>query len=265
MDVDAMDTGRYHAMVVQDPNDKRGIRGFIHIAMAEPVSTNFDGKAWRWRRGVQNLSDFMNENTDIRSDVNKSIYFDSEELFETPWVYLCRRYRFDITQSELVNLGHYMTSGGFLWGDSFGQTQGGYESGYNSISYTIIKSLETQGFIYQKDWTYDRLPNSHAILHCYYDFENAPMGWGASSKIWGQEVGWDNTPYLDAVVMDDVVVALKTKQAYANAWGDWGPNGLHESYKYLDPTRCFQFGVNTIIYALTREGSITHRVMDAVK
>ena len=51
-----------------------------------------------------------------------------------------------------------------------------------------------------------------------------------------------------------------------NAWAQWGPNGGGlDAYEYLDPTRCFQFGVNTIMYALTREGSITHRVMDSVK
>jgi len=265
MDVEAMDTGRYHAMVIQDPNDKRGIRGFIHIAMAAPLTGGLeDGKQWRWRRGVQNLSDFMNHHTAIRSDVNKFISFDSAELFETPWVYLCQLYGFDITDGELSNIGRYMMSGGFFWGDSFGVcTQ--YEGGRESSNHTIIKSLEDQGLVHQKDWNFERLPNSHPILHCYFDFDSVPKGWGASSNIFSSSVFWDNVPYLEAVVMDGVVICLKTKQAYASAWGDWGPNGLHSAYRELDPTRCFQFGVNTIIYALTREDSITHRVMDSVK
>ena len=33
----------------------------------------------------------------------------------------------------------------------------------------------------------------------------------------------------------------------------------------LDPTRQFQFGINTIIFALTQEGSITERLMDVVQ
>jgi len=265
MDVYAMDTGRYHAMVIQDPSDKRAIRGFIHVAMCDPLTGGLDdNKQWRWRRGVQNLSQFINKHTAIRSDVNKYISFDSADLFDTPWVYLCRLYRFDVTQSELHNLGRYMLSGGFFWGDSFGLTPI-YVGGHKSMDHTIIKSLETQGFVYEKDWTYQLLPNSHPILHCYFDFDTPPLGWGASSKIWGQHKGWDTTPDLHGVVVDGAVVALKTRQSYANAWGDWGPGGLHESYRYLDPTRCLQFGVNTIIYALTREGSITHRVMDAVR
>ncbi|GAG52487.1 unnamed protein product, partial [marine sediment metagenome] len=31
-----------------------------------------------------------------------------------------------------------------------------------------------------------------------------------------------------------------------------------------DNTRVYQMGVNTIVSALTQEGSITHRVMDSV-
>ena len=81
----------------------------------------------------------------------------------------------------------------------------------------------------------------------------------------GRDTGWDMSPYLDAVVRDDAVICLRTDQAYTHAWADWGPGGFEKSYQPLDPTRCFQFGVNTIIYALTREGSITHRVMDTIR
>ena len=262
MDVDAMDMGRYHAMVIQDPNDKRAIRGFIHIAMLAPLnSETYRIQVYgKWRTGIQELSDFMNEHTGIRSDANKMVSFDSMELFYTPWVYLCRMYDFDPTHSELENLGRYMMSGGFFWGDSFGQCRP-YIPGYNSMNYLIINSMETQGFIYKKDWNYERLPNTHTLLHCYFDFDTPPMAWGARAKHWGLEVGWDTTPYLDAIIMDGVVIVLKTEQAYILAWAQFGKAEMD----YLDPTRCFHFGVNTIIYALTREGLITHRVMDAVK
>ena len=32
LDVDAMDTGRYRALVIQDPNDKQGLKGFVKFA-----------------------------------------------------------------------------------------------------------------------------------------------------------------------------------------------------------------------------------------
>ena len=33
MDVDALDTGHYQAMVIQDPSDKRNMSGFFHLAV----------------------------------------------------------------------------------------------------------------------------------------------------------------------------------------------------------------------------------------
>ena len=119
----------------------------------------------------------------------------------------------------------------------------------------IVESLRTRGFVYERDWTYECLPNTHAILHCFYDFDSPPLGF------WARRV----PPDLYAVVMDEAVICLKTQGAYCNAWGDWGPGGGNPGYEDLDPTRCFQFGVNTIIYALTREGSITHRVVSSLQ
>ena len=37
VDVDALDTGRYQAMVIQDPSDKRNIKGYLHLAIVYPL------------------------------------------------------------------------------------------------------------------------------------------------------------------------------------------------------------------------------------
>ena len=262
LDVQALDTGRYHAMVVVDPTDKRGIKGFLHIAMAGSHNPMQYHDA-RWRRGVQNLAAFMSEHTGIRADLSQFLYLDSLELFKTPWIYCVYLVAFDVTDSELANLGRYMLSGGFFWGDNDGQ--GENLGAYISMDRTIIKSLETQGFLYEKHWTYERLPHSHAILHCYFDLDSAPMGGGASCKMLRMDLGWDMSPYLDAVVRDGAVISLKTDQMYTHAWADWGPGGFTGGYESFDPTRCFQLGVNTIIFALTQEGSITHRLLDTIQ
>jgi len=263
LDIQALDTGQYHALVVEDPYDKRAIRGFIHITMASPSQAILDHKNWQFRRGIQNLSEFINKHTAIRSDVSKPIPFDSMGLFNTPWVYLFRRRGFDVTESELLNLGRYMLSGGFLWADCMGKTAN-YVAGRNDVQYAVIKSLENQGFVHNRDWTYERLPSSHALLHCYYDLDTPPMAWGATDR-WFRQVTWDTTPYVEAIVRDGVVICLNTQQGCVHAWGDWGPDGVHDSFKELDPTRCLEFGVNTIIFALTLEGSITHRLMDSIQ
>ena len=50
LDIETLDTGRYHAMVIQDPSDKRTIRGFIHIAMGSASQAMVDHRDWQWRR-----------------------------------------------------------------------------------------------------------------------------------------------------------------------------------------------------------------------
>jgi hypothetical protein len=218
MDMEAMDTGRFHAMVVEDPHDKRDIRGFLHIAMPAPLNSNQDRaqEYGLWRTGVQRLAQFVNENTAIRCDANNQISMDSRELSQVPWVYLCRLFEFYPTTSELRNLGQYVLSGGFFWGDSFGQTPI-YVGGYTSVVRTIVAALATQGLVHAKHWEFQRLPGSHPILHCYFDFDRQPPGWATDSKLFSQDEGWDTTPYLDAVIVDGEAVVLKTHQAYMNS------------------------------------------------
>ena len=69
---------------------------------------------------------------------------------------------------------------------------------------------------------------------------------------------------MDGVTIAGRLLGLVSTKSYANAWGDWGPGGANSGYAALDPTRCLQFGVNSIVFALTQEGSITSQVMDSV-
>ena len=43
VDVRALDTGKYHAMVIQDPTDKRLIKGYFHLLLARPHSLSRQG------------------------------------------------------------------------------------------------------------------------------------------------------------------------------------------------------------------------------
>ena len=38
LDIDALDTGQVHALVIQDPDDKRNIRGFFHFIFVRSKS-----------------------------------------------------------------------------------------------------------------------------------------------------------------------------------------------------------------------------------
>ncbi|HDY89385.1 MAG TPA: hypothetical protein ENH82_14880, partial [bacterium] len=70
--LDDLDTGQYKAMVIQDPNDKQSVKGFIYIATLWGAQLDPD-----WKRAVIHLSDAVNRYTNIRSKVDKHLFIDS--------------------------------------------------------------------------------------------------------------------------------------------------------------------------------------------
>jgi hypothetical protein len=87
VDVQALDIGKYHAMIIQDPTDKTNIRGFFHLAVAYPLSMrNRNMGSWEDRTnwGITRLAQRMNEWTPVRTDVTHRLSFGSSEFFKTP-------------------------------------------------------------------------------------------------------------------------------------------------------------------------------------
>ena len=76
-------------------------------------------------------------------------------------------------------------------------------------------------------------------------------------------------PRVEAIQMEGRIVSITNNAFYVDCWGRWGKDGVYgaEDRRFVDrdPTRQFQFGINTIIFALTQEGSITHRLMTSVR
>jgi hypothetical protein len=263
VDTDALDTGEYHAMVIQDPTDKKNVRGFFHLALARPYSMRHRNVAsWedRMNWGILRLARRMNEWTAIETDVTHRLTFDNSELFDTPWVYLMVMKNIQPTESEIRNLGKYLAAGGFFMaeGDAIIDNRG--LQGYRSLRHFIYDALASQGWIQHRDWCHDILPNSHPLFHVYYDFERSP-GKGMVDHPDG------TNPTVRGVIIEGRLVVITTNLKYGLKWGSFGPGGhpaTLDIYGLQDPKRLFEFGINTIIFALTQEGSITKRVMDGV-
>ena len=270
VDIDALDTGQYQAMVIQDPNDKRNIKGYLHLAIAYPFSVhvgNFPETGDLVMNGLSRLVTKLNEWTGIKASIAERVTFDSAEFFQTPWTYLWINYSMEPTQKEVENLGKYLLNGGFFFfeGHHWQQWQG-----ERSLMRFVKSALESQGYRQGVDWEYRFLPDAHPIFHCYYDF---PGGTPAAFTVVaryifaaGREDGVD--PWSRGIEIDGHLVVLNTNQGYCVSWSEWGHYGgiygesVHSKY---NPTLQFRFGINTIIFALTQEGSITRRVMDTVK
>ena len=111
------------------------------------------------------------------------------------------------------------------------------------------KALATQQLEYGRQWRLEILPHSHPIFHCYFDFDGTPAS------------HYDTEMYLrgemEGGLLDGRVVVGIVQKACVHIWGD-------PLYPDAREERMVQFGINTIIFALTQEGSITHRLMESV-
>jgi hypothetical protein len=269
LDLDFLDTGKFQAMVIQDPDDKRNITGYFHIAQAysaRMVEANIVGFIRSGDSGtsmlqnphaVQNLVDSMNEFTDIKADFSSRMPLSSKELLETPWVFI-PSVRFTLTEGELSNLGKYLIGGGFLLADA-GTSVGGNEDSF--IRVMVRDALATVG----RRAKFRRIPNDHAIFHTFFDFDGPPRALLGGPGIGGDTAGEgrNNVDYLMGLEIDERLAVVITYQNLGTAWENLGYR--NDKSLYSDNTRHLQFGVNTIVFALTQEGSITNRVMEIVR
>ncbi|NKB67433.1 MAG: DUF4159 domain-containing protein [Candidatus Latescibacteria bacterium] len=269
LDLNFLDTGEYQAMVIQDPNDKRNIQGYFHIAQAYSARM-IESKIQSFIRSgdsgtsmlqnphaVQNLVDALNEYTNIQADFSSRMPLSSQELMQTPWVFI-PAVSFTLTEGELSNLGKYLQGGGFILADA-GTTVGG-----NTDSFLRLMIRDALGTVGQQA-RFKRLPSDHPVYHTFFDFDGPPRallgGPGIGASTAGE--GRNNVDYLVGVEVDGRLAVVISYQNIGVAWENLGYR--NDKGLYSDNTRHLQFGINTIVFALTQEGSITNRVMEIVR
>ena len=255
VDVNALDTGEYQAIVIQDPTDRRSMRGFFHlfpvyIRSAAGAQSSYD---WGERSfypfpgSIRNLVLAMNKYTDIRTDVGKVLSLDSPGVCKVPIIFLSYHFPFHISPAEAHSVGKYLITGGFLFSDTLLHSA---RAVYQSFRTLWRQSLPTVGMVYGVHWDFQKIPNGHGIYHCYFDFDGPPAGWdNISPKM-------PVADYLEGVFIEERLLGVCTSKNY---WGPWSdkPAGRNP--------RALQFAVNVIVFALTQEGSITHRLMESVR
>jgi len=262
--VDDLDTGRYRAMVIQDPNDKHSIRGYFHLNIVHSHAYVAMSRAYHTQMfnciniAIGRLVEALNTCTAIRADIGRHVYLDSDEMFTVPWYFLSSERPFKLGDVESDYLGRYLLQGGFFildYVDHFACFPKG------ALSSILQEAMASQGLVRGQDWNLEFLPKDHPLFHCFFDFDEEPFGRVPPDKY----RGWEKDRYLKGLLLQNRLVALYSSRGYGNVWGDWGPGGGYGLYAHLNPARHIQFGLNTIIFALTQEGSITKRVMDTVQ
>ena len=247
LDLDALDTGKYKGLIIQDPTDRRKVKGFVYLgtAWATDLEPAFDSAA----KAIPNLVDALNDQTGITARVDAHLFIDSQELFRTPFVYITAQEAFELTEREIQNLGEYMRRGGFIFTDNANATVE-YGQAEASLRQIFRDALGSKG-------QFRPIPNSHPLYHTFYDFDGPPVGseldvprvdlqWQLSYRIVPQ-----HSYYLEGVFLGDRLVALYSDKGYVHKWAEDFGN---------EPQ--LRFGINVVIFALTQEGSIAQQQID---
>jgi hypothetical protein len=258
VDVGALDTGQYQAMIIQDPMDKRNVKGFLHLARAYSINTPPEeaGSPYPDLAALPNLIQAFNHYTDIKADIVGTYTLDSQELLKTPFVMISCHVGFGLSARELLNLGRYLDEGGFLLSDDCSNHFGGPSD--HALRTMIRDALDSRGFRKGLDWTWEILPKDHPIYHCYFDFDGAPRTpWTHASKL----DSYPECPEPEGITLHGRLVAMHSTWDIGCGWE--GPK-VYPECTGLQHHRLLQLGINMLIFAMTQEGSITHRILSGL-
>ena len=280
MDVQAMDTGQHRAMVVVDPKDRRQLKGFLYmsnvyspsIQRAEPETSRrlWETRQIQEKRILQGLADKMVASTQVRAEVLDAVALDDPQLLQVPFVLLTASGSFEFTEAETANLGAYLTSGGFLFAEIVRELRPSYsdtELDIPAVRSLIRTSLQAAGYQEWKDWQFRRLAITHPIYHCFYDMGSLPRG----MRDMHYAVSVPLTPnYLEGIVVGDQLVGVYSMRGYADFWAGMAEQEA-ETFDVInspflasaEEPMVYNLGVNFLVYALTREGSLAQQLVAA--
>jgi hypothetical protein len=111
-DIDGLDI--YRGFVIEDPDDKRNLKGFLYIPR---YTTAENGLVWRYglTDAVPGLAEAFNMYTGVRINVDDPLKLDSDYIHNYPLVYLTTTTRtaLHLERADSKNLGDYLRRGGF--------------------------------------------------------------------------------------------------------------------------------------------------------
>ena len=155
----------------------------------------------------------------------------SRELFRYPLAFLTGHLPVRFTDLERRTLNAYCARGGLLFVDDHNHDIDGvfHKSATEEIGRAIGPLAE--------------LPNSHPLYSSFFTFTDGPPNTGHELNGWG-----DNLihTHLMAVRRGDRLSVLYSNKDYSSEWG------FHPDNKRFLSVDSTKFGVNIVVYALTR-------------
>lgn len=179
-----------------------------------------------------NIIDSIARYTDIPvAPTGRIVPLASEEAMRYPLLYMTGHLPVRFTEQERQVLSRFMERGGLLFVDDHNHDIDGM------FHKTAVEELERVAGPLRK------LPNNHPIYTIYFEFPDGPPNTSHELNGWG-----DNLihPYLMGAGQGDRITVLYSNKDYSSEWNFHPDN---KRFYSVDNTR---FGVNIVIYALTR-------------
>ena len=155
----------------------------------------------------------------------------SERILEYPFVYLTGHLPFRFTEAERRNVRRLVDRGGMIFIDDHNHDIGGvfHKTAIEEITRTFSAPID--------------LPNNHPLYSAFFKFDDGPPATSHELNGWGDNLVHKN---LKAVLRGDRIAVLYSNKDYSSEW-NYHPD--NKRFSAVDNTR---FGVNIIVYALTR-------------
>jgi hypothetical protein len=256
LDVSDMDTGRYRAQIMVNPNDKRDLKGYFHMDLVKYKTSRTDyGGDPDWNtspRAMANLAEYLETYTDIKVDIKQRFTMDSGDLIrlKVPLIFITGHYQLEYNAAEARNLGEYLRAGGFLLVDDSYFLKGGP---FDTSARALIRAALGEDAIFEK------IPGDHWLYHCFFDFDGPPAGDDVARGPYPGRGSQTIYEYLEGVFLDGHMVVCFSNKSLNNAWnGDWRINPASRGGPIND-TRQMQFGVNILVFTLTQPGGFAQQ------
>lgn len=155
----------------------------------------------------------------------------SDRILEHPFVWLTGHLPVRFTDAERRNLRKFVERGGLFVVDDHNHDIDGIF--HKTASEEIARTFGPL----------QRVPNDHEIYRCFFDFPDGPPTTSHELNGWGDQLVHE---HLFAIMNGDRIGLLYSNKDYSSEW-NFHPDS--KTFMAVDPTR---FGVNLVIYALTR-------------
>ena len=237
-------SGQFQAMVrYENPADPQSIQGFVHLGQIQSMRVNQSGASGAGTatgeqlRQLDGLIYALETFTQIKADLATSLTYTDPRLLDLPIVMPLSL----PNEAEVEHLSRYLLEGGFVLG--FGMPFEAYKKGLEKYGHLVWG---------QEAWT-EYLTEDHPLFSAYFPLNGEPRTEQGLAKTQGSALSGGSSR-----LRQDRMLGLFVKGRLAGVEFYMPPRRAGRTEQYEDTAQS-QLAVNIVVYALTQEGSLTHR------